>query len=124
MSYVNPPVQLELPDSLRVATGMGFEVMLCKILAMREPVEKIDEHEALPDNLPPLFAPEIATLRYEILRAKGLKDRADQIRKSTLEKYPGLAFRFEDADGNQGITMKGRKVIEEENRGSGLGRPK
>ena len=93
--------QLVLPGSLK-ANGLGFEMLLYRLYAKREPLEKTNEAQ-LGEGLLPMFNPEVSVIKYEVLKAKGLNDQAAGLRKHVIEENPGTAFRFGSADSGHGI---------------------
>ena len=97
---------LELPDTL-TRGGLTFEKLLQSIIATEEPLGELEDDD-LEEDLPELFQPEIAVMKYEILKAKGRHEDAAALRGRTLEAHPGLQFRFEDADNGTGIIARAR----------------
>jgi hypothetical protein len=97
-----------LRGPLKDETGLGFELLLFELYRSPKPISDMNE-EDLGKGLPPIFRPELDVIRYEILRAKKLDDAAAELRERTVREYPGLRYRFENADNGRGILAVGKK---------------
>jgi hypothetical protein len=102
----------QIPETLRMNTGLGFELFLSALTAQTNAVSSLSESD-LPKDLPAMFSPELDAMRYEILRAKGQRSEADQVRSNLLSACPGIRFLLDEADKGQGILTRllyGRKA--------------
>jgi len=102
--------RLVVPQSLARETGLGFELLLYRLRTAQKPLREMNE-TMLDAHVPATFTPEIAVLKYELLRAKGQDSDAKKLREDILAKYPGIAFRLENVDKGSGIiaTIRGSK---------------
>jgi len=103
--------RIELTESLKMQTGLGFEQVLYRLSTSDKPLTEFDEKE-LDKDFSSIFGPEISVLKYEILKAKGLGEEAARLRDSITDNYPGITYRFESVDKGLGAIEKLRMELD------------
>ena len=98
----------DLPKTLEPA--IGFDFLVRSLLREDVRVEDVSMKSLELANAP-LYEPELAVVRYEVLLAKKEKQPASDLRKSARDKWPQLNWLFEAVDQGRGPLSTGRRLM-------------
>ena len=94
--------------SRSASDAIAYPLLLHRVLHGPDSMAELDLHR-LEIPAPGPLAPELAAVRYELLRARG-DPRCPALRAEILATWPGLAWRLDEADDGEGLLQALRRT--------------